>query len=339
MTERNGQQGRRAVMSTAELARLAGVSRPMVSAVLNGKAEKVRMSAITRAKIEAIIRETGFRPSQVGKALATGRSAMVGLLMFRAHMSFIGEWIEAIEDSVSENGRGVLMLTTRGDEKRERDALQLMHEKRVEGIILAALGNRTAEQYAPIIELGVPWVCLGNNANVHGAGVVCVDGERVGRLVAEHVLACGYRSLAHAAVDEWVIRGIHGVFNENHAQVRVSDWGGENDWGSADNFVERWHASDKPEVVFIGNDEWACDAMSVAMRAGFRVPDDIAFIGKDDIPLAASYPIGLTTIAQPRYEQGEAASQLLLEMIDGKPSRKIILQPKLIVRQSTTNRK
>jgi DNA-binding LacI/PurR family transcriptional regulator len=96
------------------------------------------------------------------------------------------------------------------------------------------------------------------------------------------------------------------------------------------------HSPSPPTAIFAVNDEFAIAVLHVLAQEGVRVPDDMALVGYDDIPVAAHLGPPLTTVAQPKEEQGRLATKMLIDLIDhpGTPTQRLILEPRLVVRQS-----
>lgn len=98
----------------------------------------------------------------------------------------------------------------------------------------------------------------------------------------------------------------------------------------------RWLATTRrPTALFFNGDHMACSFMNLALRRGLRIPQDVAILGVDDAPQSAEAVVPLTTVAQPKYEQGQMAARILFDLIDGRPPRQVIFQPELIIRSST----
>jgi len=324
------------ITSTTELARLAGVSRPMVSAVLNNKADQVRMSPKTRKRIESLIRKTGFRANQIGKSLATGKSALIGLLLNQVQQSYVPELIEAIEDQAQIRGRGVLLMSSRNDADRERQALELMIEKRVEGLLWSLPRKDLAVNLRRLGSLGIPSVVMGVRPPLpKGSAAVYVDAVKAGYLAIRHLIDLGHRFIACAETEDWIKEGIERARSESRERVKIVYWPTEPFFERRERFFTAWRSKSNPTALFIAHDYIACQVMNFAMRAGVKIPGELAVVGRDDIPEAANHLVPLTTLRQPRYEQGRIACDLLLDMIDHKPVKNIILEPQLVVRQST----
>jgi LacI family transcriptional regulator len=101
--------------------------------------------------------------------------------------------------------------------------------------------------------------------------------------------------------------------------------------------LRRWkHSHDKPTAIIFEEDKAAIEFENIAVQTGVNIPKDVSVLGIDNIPEAATAVVPLTTVEQPQYEQGLAATRVLFDMIRGKEPQHVVLQPKLVVRKSTS---
>ncbi len=128
-----------------------------------------------------------------------------------------------------------------------------------------------------------------------------------------------------------VIEGINPIAARRKNRLTVEHWPAI----TPQETFERWQNADPRPTALFTYDEFACPFMNIALRHNIRIPQDLALIGIDDIPAAAQAIVPLTTVCQPKYEQGQSAVQVLFELIDGKKAHDRILQPTLIQRQTT----
>lgn len=330
---------KKSIVTMKMIAKLAGVSRAAVSAVVNGKSSgSIRVSPHTRKRIEAIITQTGYRPNPIGKALISGQSYLIGLVVESASYSFIPEFIEAIEDETESRHYGIILVSTRGQLGRQQEALEFMLEKQVDGLILTSpnemsepnIRQKVSSRNLPIVHLSYqPENPLERTASV------TVDGASIARIGIEHLMKLGHKHIVCVQFSKWLIDGTLEVVKKSDAAVEFWSEAHAID-GPMTEIINRWKNTKKqPTAFFINADSDAIVFMNKAMRYGVKVPDELSIVGIDDIPQATDAIIPLTTVYQPKYEQGQAAIRLLFDMLDGKKPQNIMLQPKLIVRDST----
>ncbi len=325
-------------MTMREIAALAGVSRTAVSAVLNNKRGTIRLNEETRRKIEAVLRKTRYRANTVGKALALGRSLVIGVVVQEIDLSFTPQALQAIEDFTEKRGYGVLLMTTRHDPARKDQILEFMLERRVDGIIYGDWSGMSEKIRNPLIEKNIPLAYLFQHPEnpLPRSGFVCVDGAQVGYLAVRHLLEQGHRHILCVGMSESIQEGIRRAVSEVSGRKNIEHWAWQTPAPEGRDPFEHWlRTSPRPTAMFVFGDEYACQIINLAIREGIKIPGDLAIVGVDDIPAAAQAVVPLTTIGQPKYEQGLAAVQILFDMIEGKPPQNLVLQPKLIKRQTT----
>lgn len=324
--------------SMFDVARLADVSHQTVSRVLNG-ASNVRPE--TADRVRAAITELGYRPNRAARALATARSGLIGVLAAGFPHMGPASTVEAIETATRRAGfSAVVSVHAFPTAEAVRASVRSFVEHGVQGI--AVVSPRQAVAESALAEAhGIPTVLI---ADAAASGLsdhlVSVDQELGARLVTEHVLAGGARSVAH-------ISGPAGWFD---ADRRVTGWRGalhaagldtsalyEGDWGAARGLeIGRDLARfGLPDAVFCGNDLTAIGLLAAFRERGIRVPQDVAVAGFDDIATAAYVDPPLTTVRQPFDDLGELAVATLLRAITGKDAPAQSLAPELIVRAST----
>jgi LacI family transcriptional regulator len=306
--------------------------------VLNNKRGTIRLNENTRRKIEAVLRKTRYRANTVGKALALGRSLVIGVIVQEIDHSFTPQALQAIEDFTESHGYGVLLMTTRHDPARKDQVLEFMLERRVDGIIYGDWSGLSEKIRHTLIEKNIPLAYLFQHPEdpLPRSGFACVDGTQIGYLAARHLLEQGHRHILCVGTIESIQEGIRRAASEVPGRKNFEPWAWPTPVPDGRDAFEHWLGlQPRPTAIFIYGDEYACQIINLATRQGIKIPDDLALVGIDDVPAAAQAVIPLTTISQPKYEQGLAAVQILFDMIEGKAPQNLVLQPKLVKRQTT----
>ena len=314
-----------------DVARRAGVSTATVSRVMSGAA--VARPA-TRERVLAAVRELDYSPSAVARALKRRETRTLGLLVTDIANPFFPLVVRAVEDEAHARGYGVVFGNAADDPERELAYLDLLLERRVDGLIVAS-ARATRRHAERLARVPVPVVLL--NSDAPGAGrlpSISTDHRLGGRLAAEHLLLLGHRVLAHvtapaghaaAATDRR--RGIEDAMEAagvDPGSLLVADGGG-----------------DRRRTAVVGfNDLTAIGLLRGLRAAGLRVPDDIAVVGFDDIELAAWTDPPLTTVRQPTEELGRWAVTRIADAL-ADPDRpigpaRVVLDPTLVVRATTS---
>jgi len=331
-----------------DIAKQAGVSKATVSRVLNDRTEGV--GAETRARIKALITETGFHPCGVARGLATGKSRTVGLIIPDIANSFFPPLVRGVEEALRQRGYSLFLCDSDLDTQKEKDHPRILLEKRVDGILLSSTLSDYDGRFDPLTKHGVPYVLLDRVVDAGPAGAqVYVDNKKGARLAMEYLFAGGCRrplfinGLESLSISRLRKEGVDRACRE----ARVPDCGylaADYTMAGAETLIDtllEGTAGRPPfDAVFAANDLMAIGALRSCKRHGLRVPEDVEIIGFDDVEIARLVDPPLTTVVQPAFAMGLAGAEALLRLIDGKkPGRRIrVLEPALAVRQTTRAR-
>jgi DNA-binding LacI/PurR family transcriptional regulator len=327
-----------AKVTSIDVARRAGVSQSAVSRVFSGASA----SADTATRVRRAAEELGYRPNPIARAMSTGKSRIIGLVVAYLDNQFYPVALERLSAALQAEGYHILVFLASNAEAEVDRIVSEMLDYRVDGIITAsvALTNDMTRRCAAA---GIPVVLF--NRGQEGAGLSSVtSANRLGgRMVADFLLAGGHGRIAHIAgwsgsstgVDrrEGFLAGlsaagvgpldiIDGMYDRDTAAAAARDLMGR---------------ATPPDAIFVGNDHMAFAVMDV-LRAdlGLSVPGDLSVVGYDDVPQAAWAAYGLTTVRQPVNRMVAATVDTLLAQITepGAPAQKIEIEGRLVLRQS-----
>jgi LacI family transcriptional regulator len=327
-----------------EVARRAGVSLGTVSNVLN---HPELVSLETRVRVQHTIDELGFVRNGSARQLRVGSTQSIGLVVLDVTNPFFTEVARGAEDAASERGYIVILCNSDNSPRKEKNYLRVLEEQRVAGILIVPVEDK-ANYARPLRRSGTSLVLLDRVSHEANTCSVSVDDVYGGELAGRHLLAGGHRRIAY----------IHGPFTSIQYVDRLSGLrravreakldpdraivplAAETDNAHAGAAcVEAFlKLAERPTAIFCGNDYLAMGVMYELARRQVMVPQDVALIGYDDIDLAPMLAVPLTTIRQPKYDLGFAATDLLLDEIVNKVThthRQIVFRPELIVREST----
>ena len=337
---------------TTTMKRIAGelgVSITTVSKVLNNRDD---IGQATRARVLAKVAELGYQPNAVARSLTLRRTHTLGVVIPDLMHSFFVEVIAGFETVASARGYGILLCSSSEDPAKERQELEMLRQRQVDGILLgsaSAAGNTDLLQQLTSLGVGLVMIDRDDHPDVSCDRVV-TDDEQVGRLATSHLLAQGRRAIAHITGTAVVharrrATGYRAALRDAGIKIQP-DWivrGGfkeANGYQGMQKLLALPRAS-RVDAVFAANDPSAIGAMKAIWDAGLRVPDDIAVIGAGDIALGDMLRVPLSTVSWSREEQGKAAADLLLERIEGAtrgvpaPPRRLVISPRLVVRRSS----
>ena len=326
-----------------ELGARARVHPSTVSRVANHD-PRLRIAPITRQRIEALLRETEYRPNGVARGLKLRQTLVLAVVIPDITNPFFAALFRGVEDGASPRGYNVLLCNTDGSPQRQRSHLQSLHARRVDGVILASsfLKDPTVRW---LRHQGIPYVLVNRFSDEDHDPFVGSDDLVGGRIATSHLAELGHRRIGHLAgkptVSTGVMRrrGYLAALAERGltADPRLVIESGYTEEGGTQAAERLLALDDRPTAIFAVTDMTAVGAFGAARRMGLRVPEDIAIVGYNDIPLASRMMPGLTTVRVPIHEFGSAAARVLLDQIDsGQPTRRrVIFNPELIVRGST----
>ena len=326
-----------------QLAARAHVHPSTVSRVANHDPE-LRIAPVTRQRIEALLRETEYRPNGVARGLKLRQTLVLAVVIPDITNPFFAALFRGVEDGASPRGYNVLLCNTDGSPERQRSHLQSLHARRVDGVILASsfLKDPTVRW---LRHQRIPYVLVNRYSDEAHDPFVGSDDLVGGRIATAHLADLGHRRIGHLAGKATVSTGVlrrrgylaaltQGGLPTDPRLVIESGYTEEGGARAAERLLS---LDDRPTAIFAVTDMTAVGAFGAARRMGLRIPEDVAIVGYNDIPLASRMMPALTTVHVPIHDFGSVAARLLLEQIEtGEPSqRRVIFNPELIVRGST----
>jgi LacI family transcriptional regulator len=336
-------------MSTIrDVARLAGVSTMTVSRVINSTGYT---SLETRARVKGAIAELGYVPNAVARHLRSKQTKAIALVLSDITNPFFTTIARGVEDVAGPRGFSVMFCNTDESEDKEGRYLRLLVERQVDGVLLVPAGSPN-----PSIRLlrahKVPLVVLDRRVPGRRVDNVRCDSEAGAYALARHLIGLGHRRIGvltgRRAISTSLDRvaGVRRALDEaglglDEALVR---WGGFNfgDLNLADGYQMTGEVlsatADPPTALFAANNFIAFGAIRALREMGIRVPDDISVVAFDDLPAEWVSDPFLTVAAQPAYDIGRRAAEMVIDSLTGeraKTGESLVLPFELIVRRST----
>ena len=327
-----------AKVTATDVARLAGVSQSAVSRVFTPGASA---SPKTAAKVRAAAEQLGYRPDPLARAMITGRTRIIGLVVAYLENQFYPLALERLSRALQERGYHILVFMAENSTEKVAEVVQELIDYRVDGIITASV-SMSNDLTARLLALGIPVVNFNRGQDDPRLIDITSDNIAGGRRATEFLIKGGHRRIAHimgwqgsstgrdraegfrqamAAAGLTPVAMVDGMYNRDTAAAVARDL---------------CRSPDRPDAIFVGNDHMALAVMDELRHdLGLRIPDDISIIGYDDVPIAAWPSYALTTIRQPVNRMVAATVEAILGRIDGTNApEKIRIDGPLMVRRS-----
>ncbi|MEP2029203.1 MAG: LacI family DNA-binding transcriptional regulator [Paracoccaceae bacterium] len=325
-------------VTSSEVAERAGVSQSAVSRTFTPGASA---SKKTVEKVRKAASELGYRPNVLARAMVSGKSRIIGLVVAYLENQFYPEALEKLSNELQKRGYHVLIFMAEQTAGNIDTVVEEILDYQVDGIIAAsvALSSDLSERCRAA---GVPMVLFNRSQDDPNMSAVTSDNYAGGRKVAEFLLAAGHRKIGHIAGWEGAStqRDREAGFVAALAEAGValhSRAEGEFTMEKAASATRKLFSSDPPDAVFVANDHMAVSVMdTLRFELGLKVPEDVSVVGFDDVP-AANWPAySLTTVRQPANRMVANTVEILLDQIENNTTetRRIAIDGPLILRGS-----
>jgi LacI family transcriptional regulator len=329
-----------------DIARIAKVSHTTVSRALN---DKSRIRSETKEKILAIARELNYRPNFIARSLVMKRTKTLGLVITNIANPFYPELAQGVEKTATKLGYNIILCSTQSDISTEKKYIEMLRSKEVDGIIFSS-AHREDPNIVALAEEDFP-IILVNRRTDHPlvrekVDYVGVDNVWGGFLAVEHLIRLGHKRT-----------GMIGGTSESSVALERLEGGGRafrmygmeqrDEYLLEGNFLKKSgyqrgkqliKMEEPPTAVFATNDYMALGVYQAILEEGFRIPEDMALIGFNDIEFCSMKGIELTTIGQKKFEMGAIAVEMLVERIEKNErrpfSKEVFLKPELIIRKT-----
>ncbi len=329
-------------VTSVDVARKAGVSQSAVSRYFTPGAS---VSAKMAEKIRVAADELGYRPNVLARSLITGKSRIIGLVVYYLENSFYPEAVEKLSIALQENGYHVLLFMASNTVGDVEPVVQQILDYRVDGIIMVSVSVSSvlAERCR---DLSIPVMLFNRDQKRDDLRSVTSENYRGGQMAAEIFLKADHKKIAHLAGfddaktqidrEKGFVDALNAAGQELHSRAS-----GNYDYAEAVEAARTlFDVEDKPDALFVADDHMAFAAMDVIRHElGLKIPEDVAVIGFDDTQQSRWPSYNLTTIRQPLNQMVSAAVNELISAIEDPttPIRSIKIEPVPQIRGTTRN--
>jgi len=331
-------------LTLEDIARRVGVSRSTVSRVVNNHPN---ISEDVRTRVLAAIDETGYQPNAAARSLASQRSQTLGLALPQTVSSFFTDpyfphLLKGISEACNQHDYALtfFLITCKDDEKKIFP--KISNKSFLDGVLVQSGHHGDQQIIGHLVDANKPLVVLGRPFRVDNVSFVNVDNVKGAYTAVSHLIRLGRRRISTitgplastVGLDRkegfLMALGERG-FRKNDKLIVEGDFTEQGGYYSMQTLLR-----ENPDAVFVASDVMAIGAIRAIQESGRRVPEDVAIVGFDDIPLSTITDLELTTIRQPVIETGVRAVEVLIDLIENGTDfpQHIILDTKLVVRSS-----
>jgi len=332
-------------MNIKEVAKRARVSIATVSRTVNAPH---LVHPRTAERVRKAVAELNYRPNLTARALKTGRTHLIGLIVPDLIHSFFAELARGLTRALRQEGFSVAISSSEEDADLELQAIDHLLSRGVDALLVASV-QQGKEIFAEVERRGIPYVLIDRLIPGLEANFVGVKDDRVGYLATEHLIRAGCRRIAHirgtristalgrlegykAALKE------HGLAVNAEYIVTAAKLDESADLAGYEAALKLLALDPKPDGIFCFNDPVAIGAMRALLEQGIRIPQDIALIGSGNLHFDNLLRVPLSTVDQCSEMIGQRAAELAIQLIKNKSAsepKAIFLAPKVVERDST----
>ena len=323
-----------------DVARAADVSIASASRAINGLDN---VTAEVRARVLEAATRLRYVPHWGARSLAMNRTYTIGLLLPDIYGEFFSEVIRGVDVAAKARGLHLLVSGSHGDMKATVAAVRAMGG-RVDGLLIMSPFTGS-EDLAAVLPLNLPMVTMASLIGAMNHAAITVDNYEGALTAMRHLAEVGCRRIAHITGPLHNVEALErqrGYLDAMAAhlpgvapRIHAGDFTEESGYAGVQAFLAR---GDLPDGIFAANDMMAMGALLALKDAGHRVPEDVAVIGFDDIPITRFTSPQLSTLQVGVCEMGRLGLEMLAAILDepqtGEP-RRVVITPKLVVRGSS----
>jgi LacI family transcriptional regulator len=335
--------------SLADIAKSLGVSKTLVSLVVNNKGDSHGIAAETQKKVKEKIRELEYEPNAMARGFRTGKTHTIGLVVSDISNRFYARIARQIEDYAWKHGYTVIICSTEEIVEKEIKQIGMLRDKKIDGLIIST-SQDNAEYFDRLSETGLPHVLIDRVFENMKSANVSVDNFGGGRLAARHLITQGVKKAAvigispdHISTINDRVRGFETALAEVGCTI-PAEWQIRAPFEQTEQIIKEnlqrlYQQGNLPEAIFTLNNNLTATTLMLLRKFSLRIPQDILLISFDDVVYFSFMNPPITAIEQPINHLSEKAFDLLLKQIQKKeiaPHEKTVVLPvDILIRESS----
>lgn len=339
----------KALVTIHDIAKELNISASTVSRALHNHP---RISKATRDAVHEVAEKYSYQPNVMASSLRQGRSKTVGVVVPRINRNFFANVIGGMEEVLAASGYHLMICQTHEKVEDEKAAIKTLVNARVDAILLSVSMETTlGDHLRTLKDKGIRLFFFDRVLDSIAAGSVTIDDRLGAYLNVKHLIDQGYRKIAHVAGAEQINiyaarkKGYQDAMNEAGYTIDPA-WIIEKPLeleGGEEAFSEAMKLKHKPDAFFCAGDYAALGVMQAALKAGLQIPDDLGITGFANEPFTEFLKPTLTTVDQRGSEMGKIVAEMFMEcrnnMNSSRECKKTVLEPRLIIRESSRMKK
>lgn len=336
--------------SLADIANSLGVSKTLVSLVINNKAAEHGISQETQQRVRDKIVELNFRPNVLAQGFRTGKTRTIGLIVSDISNIFYARIARKIEDYAWHQGYSVVICSSDENPLKEEEQIRLLMSRKVDGLILSSCSDDVSVS-RHLLEADLPHVLIDRTFEGMESPFVGVDNQGGARMATQHLLAQGMRKLAVISISPTHISTIRDRLNGFYAAMSEAGISVPDYWDIVvpfdniekvvnEKMLQMHQSGYLPEAIFALNNNLTSAVLAVLRKLALNIPHEVALIGFDEVKYYAFTQPSVSAIEQPVDMICEHAFDLLYRQITKKTisesERCMVLPVSIRIRESST---
>jgi len=329
-------------ITIADVAKQADVSRATVSRVLNNNET---VNPILQDRVLSAVETLGYRPNRIAQRLRSNTSDVIGVIVSDIQSPFFVSVVRGIEDTAYANEMNIVLCNADEDLERQQTYLSYLQAEKVAGIIVSPTWHMNESNELEMFrDSGIPIILMDRVVQNYQFDTVSVDNVDGAYTATKHLIDIGYHDIAILGGNVKLSTG-RGRYDGYVKAMQEAQLPIKQEYVMFGNFTEidgyrltkdMMSQAKPPQAIFVNNNLSTMGALKAIRELGLRMPQDIAVVGFDDIPMATELITPLTVVAQPTQEIGEEAVRLLLRRLNSPEAsiQSLLLQTQLIIRES-----